>query len=569
MVVGQKDAVESFFQALQRFGLGRLTAILGAGAGVAAVLASVLLHVGAQPESLLYSNLDLKEAQQITADLDQAGIKYELKGDGSTIMVDREAVDKARLLLAGKGLPTAGSVGYEIFDNAPTLGQTEFVQNLDNQRALEGELSRTIKTLHGIASARVHLVMPKRELFEDEAAKPTASVVVGISGADLSGDQVRAIRNLIAGAVPNLKADDVTLLDDRGHALAVGGQDDATVDGAGAQHKSEVEESLRKRLQTVVEGIVGPGAARVMVTAQLDPTSTTQEKVAYDPDGSVVKTQQTQESKDSNSDPTTNGATTASNQIPGGQGPSAGGSSTSQSGQNTETTQYDTSSTKTTTVTGPGELKKLNVSVAVDDIDTPSKDGKTPDTFSKRPDADMQKIHDLVAAAAGIDTTRGDQLQVINVRFNHNIDALGAGARKSMFDFDKNDIMRGAEMGVLVLVAILVIFLVARPLLKFINGGGTGSYLAAANSGGILAMPGVAGAPAGVAAVAGGAASPLAISGGGSAGAVVPHQEADQRIDIARIEGQVKASSVKKVSEFVDRHPEESLSILRGWLHDA
>lgn len=567
MVMGPKDAVESFFQALQRFGIGRLTAILGAGAGVAAVLASVLLHVGAQPEALLYSNLDLKEAQQITADLDQAGIKYELKGDGSTIMVDREAVDKARLLLAGKGLPTAGSVGYEIFDNAPTLGQTEFVQNLDNQRALEGELSRTIKTLHGIASARVHLVMPKRELFEDEAAKPTASVVVGISGADLSGDQVRAIRNLIAGAVPNLKADDVTLLDDRGHALAVGGQDDATVDGAGAQHKSEVEESLRKRLQSVVEGIVGPGAARIMVTAQLDPTSTTQEKVAFDPDGSVVKTQQTSEAKDSNSDPTTNGATTASNQIPGGQGPSAGGSSTSTSGQNTETTQYDTSSTKTTTVVGPGQLKKLNVSVAVDDIDIPSKDGKTPDTFQKRPDADMQKIHDLVAAAAGIDTTRGDQLQVINVRFNHNIDALGAGAKKSMFDFDKNDIMRGAEMGVLVLVAILVIFLVARPLLKFINGGAAGSYLAAANSGGQLAMQGAGGGQmAGVAAVPGGA-SPLAISGSG--GGIVPVQESETRIDIARIEGQVKASSVKKVSEFVDRHPEESLSILRGWLHDA
>ena len=562
--------MESFFQALQRFGFGRLAAIIGAGAGVAAVLASVLLHVGAQPESLLYSNLDLKEAQQITADLDQAGIKYQLKGDGSTVMVDRDSVDKARLLLAGKGLPTAGSVGYEIFDNAPTLGQTEFVQNLDNQRALEGELTRTIKTLHGISSARVHLVMPKRELFEDEGGKPTASVVVGLSGPDLTGDQVRAIRNLLAGAVPNLKADDVTLLDDRGHALALGGEDDASLGGAGAEHKSEVEEGLRKRLQSVVEGIVGPGAARVMVTAQLDPTSTTQEKVAYDPDGSVVHTTQTSDAKDSNSDPTTNGATTASNQIPGGTTGTTGASSTSTSGQNTETTQYDTSSTKTTTVTGAGELKKLNVSVAVDDMDIPSKDGKSPDTFQKRPDADMQKIHDLVAAAAGIDTTRGDQLQVINVRFNHNTDALGAGAKKSMFDFDKNDIMRGAEMGVLVLVAMLVIFLVARPLLKFINGGGAGSYLAAANSGGQLAMAGGAGqvAMAGAPAVAGGA-SPLAITGGAASGSVVPHQEADTRIDIARIEGQVKASSVKKVSEFVDRHPEESLSILRGWLHDA
>ena len=573
MMMGPEDAVESFLQALQRFGIGRLTAILGAGAGVAAVLAAVLLHVGGQPESLLYSNLDLKEAQQITADLDQAGIKYELKGDGSTIMVDRDSVDKARLLLAGKGLPTAGSVGYEIFDNAPTLGQTEFVQNLDNQRALQGELERTIEKLQGISSARVNLVMPKRELFDDAAGKPTASVVVGLSGPDLNGEQVRIIRNLIAGAVPNLKAEDVTMADNRGHALAIGGEDDSSLDGGGAEHKSEVEESLRKRLQSVVEGIVGPGAARVMVTAQLDPSAVTKEDVEYNPDGQVVRTQQTGETKDSNSEGGVNGATTASANIPGGAQPAgASGANTSTSGQTTETTQYEISNTKTTTVTAPGEVKKLNVSVAVDDIAVPSKDGKSPDTFQKRPDADMQKIHDLVAAAAGIDATRGDQLQVINVRFNHNVDALGAGAKTSMFDFDKNDIMRGAEMGVLVLVAVLVIFLVARPLLKFINGGAAGSYLAAATSNGALAMPTGAAAGqmamAGAPGVVGGAVSPLAISGTGGGG-IVPHQEQDQRIDIARIEGQVKASSVKKVSEFVDRHPEESLSILRGWLHDA
>lgn len=565
--------MESFFQALQRFGIGRLTAILGAGAGIAAVLMAVTLHLGQPPQELLYSNLDPKEAGQIGTILDQAGIKFTLQGD-STIMVERGAKDRARVLLSEKNLPTSGGVGYEIFDNAPTLGQTEFVQNINNQRALEGELARTIRTIRGISSARVQLVMPKRELFEDEAAKPTASVVVGLSGPDLGSEQVRVIRNLIASAVPNLKVADVTVADDRGHALALGGEDDGNLSGADAQHKSEVEESLRKRLQSVVESIVGPGAARVMVTAALDPTSTTQEKVAFDPDGSVIHTTQTSESKDQNSDPSVNGATTATNNIPGGQGGTAGGSSTSTSGQQTETTQYDTSSTKTTTVTAPGEIKKLSVSVAVDDLDIPSKDGKAPDTFQKRTDADMQKIHDLVAAAAGIDTTRGDQLQVINVRFDHNVDSVGAAGKKSMFDFDKNDLMRAAEMAVLFVVALLTIFMVARPLLKFINGGGATNYLAAANSGGQLAMPAGAGASAGIGSVAlAGAApagsSPLSISGGGGGGGIVPIQEAEQRIDIARIEGQVKASSVKKVSEFVDRHPEESLSILRGWLHDS
>ena len=172
---------------IQRFGLGRIIAILGGSAGVAAALFAVVMHIGAEPQALLYSNLDLKEASQITQSLDQAGIKYEAKGDGSTIMVPRDKVASTRLLLSGKGLPTSGSVGYEIFDNAPALGQTDFVQNLNRQRALEGELARTIRSLQGVNSARVHLVLPRRQLFEDEAEQPSASVVIGVGGRNPSG----------------------------------------------------------------------------------------------------------------------------------------------------------------------------------------------------------------------------------------------------------------------------------------------------------------------------------------------------------------------------------------------
>jgi flagellar M-ring protein FliF len=570
-------SVESFFAGLQRFGIGRLITILGIAIGVAGVLAAMVLHVAAEPQALLYSNLDLKEASEITTNLDQAGIKYEAKGDGSTIMVQRDQVAKARMLLANKGLPTAGSVGYEIFDNAPALGQTEFVQNLDNQRALEGELARTIRTLRGISSARVHLVMPKRELFSDEAQQPTASVVLGLSGNDLNGDQVRAIRNLIAGAVPNLKPTNVTVVDDRNHLLAAGGEDDNALNGAGLAHKNEVEEALRKRVKEIVEGVVGQGAARVTVTADLDPTSTTQEKVDYNPDGQVVRSTQTTESNDKSTQPDSNGVTTAAANIPGGAQTPGVTTAAQQSGTNSETTNYEISTTKTTTVTAPGEIKKLAVSVAVDDLETPSKDGKAPPTFAKRSADDMKKINDLVAAAVGIDATRGDQLQVINVRFNHNVgDTVGGTAAKApLFDFDKNDIMRAAEIGVLALVAILVIFMVARPLLKALDGPPV-SYLAAANSGGQLAMPGI---PAGVAMAQASPGMPqmaampgqpaMAAPAGAVAAASVPYVEVDPRIDIARIEGQVKASSVKKVSEFVDRHPEESVSILRGWLHDS
>ncbi|WP_349252564.1 flagellar basal-body MS-ring/collar protein FliF [Asticcacaulis sp. EMRT-3] len=559
--------MESFFNGLQRFGIGRLTAILGAAGGVAAVLAMVILHVSAQPQSLLYSNLDLKEASQITQTLDQAGIKYEAKGDGSTIMVNRDEVAKARMMLASKGLPTAASVGYEIFDKAPTLGQTEFVQNLDNQRALEGELARTIDTLQGISSTRVHLVMPRRDLFSETQAQPTASVVVALSGGDLSAESVRAIRNLVAGAVPNLKPENVTLVDDRNHLLAAGGEGDDALDSAGMAEKNAVEDAMRKRVLDIVEGVVGRGAARVMVSADVDQSSTTQEQVEYNPDGQVVRSTSTNSNSESSSDPNAGGATTASANIPGTQqAPNIATTSGNNSKQDSEITNYEISTTKTTKVTGPGQIKKLAISVAVDDVAVPSKDGKSPPTYQKRSDADIQKIHDLVAAAVAAYEQPGDPdpVKVVNISFNHDVDdGEGTLVKKSLLDFTKNDIMRAAEMVVLLIVALLTVFLVARPLIKFI--GTQPGYLVAANGGAQLAGPGGV-QMAGAGALEGGQAGYPAI---GAANQMVPAPAGDERIDIARIEGQVRVSSVKKVSEFVERHPDESVSILRSWLHDT
>jgi flagellar M-ring protein FliF len=192
--------------AVSRFGLGRLAAILGIAAGLAAVFYALTTNLG-EPKALLYSNLDLKEAGSITTALDQAGVKYEVRGDGSTIMVPRSEVAATRLMLSSKGLPTAGSVGYELFDNANALGQTDFVQQLNRQRALEGELARTIRGLEGITSARVHLVLPKRQLFEEEAEQPSAAVTIAVGGREPTAEQVRAMQNLVAGAVPKLRPD--------------------------------------------------------------------------------------------------------------------------------------------------------------------------------------------------------------------------------------------------------------------------------------------------------------------------------------------------------------------------
>jgi len=547
--------VGGFTAAVQRFGIGRLAAVLGVAAGVAAVLVAVMLRVGQAPDALLYSNLDLREASEITTALDAAGVKYSSRGDGSTIFVSRDEVGTARMLLAGKGLVTQGSVGYELFDNQSVLGQTEFQQNLNAKRALEGELARDIMSLRGVSMARVRIALPERALFQSEAAEPTASVVVGLGGREMTAENVRAIRNLIASAVPNLKPGRVTVVDDMNRTLAAGGEDEAF--GAGAEEaKAGTERQLQARILDIVEGVVGPGAARVQVTADIDLSRQTTQEQRFDPDGQVVRSVATNGAENQETSGLADGAATAANNIPGAEPPAQtplGSTST----ETTETTNYEISNTTTTTVKEPGEVRRLAVAVAVDGKWTPAANGEGEATWAARTPAEIAQIKALVAAAVGIDEARGDKLEVTNVRFDRAaLPEGGAEGGGGMFDFGKNDIMRGVELLILLITGLLLIFFVLRPLLKAATGGGGG---AAGGGGG---MPAMVGGP-------GVTQLQTTAAGGGIAGQLAAPTEMEQRLDIARIEGQVKASSVRKVAEFVEKHPDESTAILRSWVHES
>ena len=546
--------MNGFVAALQSFGLGRLAAILGIGAGVAAALFAMTMSLG-QPKSLLYSNLDLKEAGSITQALGQANIKYEVKGDGSTIFVARDQVASTRLLLSSKGLPTSGSVGYEIFDQSNAMGQTDFVQQLNRQRALEGELARTIQSLDGVNSTRVHLVLPKRELFEDEAQQPSASVTIGVGGREPGPEQVRAIQNLVSSAVPNMKPDRVTVVDQHAKTLSGGEGGDAA---AAAGRKSEVEQRLAKTVKTLVDGIVGAGKSRVNVSADLDLSRITTQKESFDPDGQVVRSETTtdENSKENQSNPS--GGVSASANIPGGAGNNADSPTATASGKNESTTNYEITKTTTTEVKEPGQLKRVSVAVAVDGVTAMGKGGK-PGAYAPRSAEEMQRIEQLVRTAVGFDQARGDQITVVNVRFPVEENTEGVTSANPLMGFDKNDIMRGVELAVLAIVAILMMLFIVRPLLRGASGQG--------------GLPALAG-PAGVGRIVGSAdgqprqiqvdpatGQPLALPG--------PSSDIDGRIDVARIEGQVKASSVKRVSEFVEAHPDEAVALLRTWLHET
>lgn len=537
--------MNGFFAALQRFGLGRLAAFVGIGIGLAAALAAVFMNVS-RPNALLYSNLDLKEAGEITRALDQANIRYEAKGDGSTIMVARDQVASTRLLLSGKGLPTAGSVGYEIFDQTGVVGQTDFVQQLNRQRALEGELARTIQSLEGVTSARVHLVLPKKELFEDEIQQPSASVSIGVGAREPTPDQVRAIQNLVAGAVPNMKPDRVTVVDQHAKTLSGGSEGDAmAADG----RKSAVEARVAKTVKTLVEGVVGAGKARVNVTADLDLSQVTIQQETFDPDGQVVRSESTNEESANENQPNQTGAVTAAANIPGAPA-NPDGNVSSTSGRTGTTTNYDISKTVRTEVKEPGQVKRLSVAVAVDGVTAPAgKDGK-PGAYTPRSAAEMQRIEQLVRTAVGFDAQRGDQVTVINVQFPSADSGGGVVTASPLMGFDKNDIMQIVQWVILLIVALLTIFFVVRPLFNGSAGPRTGvTRLVTTVDGQQMMLP-----------TDPSTGEPLALPG--------PDQtEMEQRIEIAKIEGQVKASSIKRVAEFVEAHPEESVALLRTWLH--
>ncbi|MFN4297568.1 MAG: flagellar basal-body MS-ring/collar protein FliF [Brevundimonas sp.] len=542
-----------FTAALQRFGIGRLAAVLGVAAGVAAVLVALMLRVGQEPDALLYSNLDLREAAEITGALSQQGIRYRTRGDGSTIMVHRDDVGTARLMLASSGMVTSGSVGYEIFDTQSVLGQTEFQQNLNEKRALEGELARTIQSMRGVNTARVHITMPRREMFQRQAGDPTAAVVVGVGGRDLTGDQIRAIRNVIASSVPNMRPDRVTVVDEGNRTLAAGAEDEGFTAGLADGRKSEMEAAMTARIRDLVEGVVGVGNARVQVSAEIDTSRQTTQEQRFDPEGQVVRSTSTSASNSQDNQAQPDGAVGAQANIPGGEDPAmiAVGSTT---GDQSEITNYEISNTTTTTVREPGQLQRVSVAVAVDGVLTPAAGADAEPVYAPRSEEDMQRIEALVRSAMGYSADRGDQVSVINVRFSRDApDIGGTDAGAPLLNFTKNDIMRGVELLILLVTGLLLIFFVLRPLLKTARGEGGGGVTA------LQTMP-----------VGNGPAMAGALPSGGSMEALpAPMSDMESRIDIARIEGQVKASSVKKVAEFVSKHPEESVSILRTWVQEG
>jgi flagellar M-ring protein FliF len=534
---------------------------LGAMAGLTIALVGAFVYVMnmmTQPAmSLLYSGLDPRDSSEIVGKLEGMKVAYQLKGDGTTILVPADQALRLRMQLAGSGLPTGGSVGYEIFDRSDTFGQTSFVQNVNLLRALEGELARTIRALDSIENARVHLTIPKRELFVEKEPEPTASVVIRARGTVNAG-QVQSIQNLVASAVPGMKPSTVTVIDEKGILLA-GGQ--AAADSAGAirhdERQAAFEDRVRSQIEAIVSSIVGPGRARVQITADMDFNRITRASETFDPDGQVIRSTQTTNSSANNQNNRAASGVTVTNALPPAAqngAPAAGPGSSSTDTKTEELINYEISKTTSTEVQEGGRIKKLSVAVAVDGSYTTSADGKK--SYLPRKPEEMQQIEQLVRSAIGFDEKRGDQLKVVNLQFNQPEAEILPPPEEPFMGLDKADYWQIAQFAGLGVIALLLIFFVARPLAMRLSTPQASGQVALAAAGGVGALP-PGSAPQALAAGAHGGALPAPTPGAGS------------MINIAQVEGQVKESSVRKVGEIVAKHPDEATAIMRTWLHES
>ncbi|MBI1186461.1 MAG: flagellar M-ring protein FliF [Alphaproteobacteria bacterium] len=544
------NGITSFFG---RLGPTRVFAILGVTALIGAGLFALMFRLGGEEKALLFSDVSIREAGEITQRLDQAGVEYDLSPDGGAIFVPRSRVLDARMMLSADGLPSRGSVGYEIFDKPEALGQTSFQQNINRLRALEGELARTIASLDGVESARVHLVLPERQLFERDRQEPSASIVIQLRRDDLTSGQVRAIRNLVASAVPGLQANRVTILDERGDLLAAAASEDGAsgvaADGVDAR-QAAAEQRIRATVLDIVEGVVGPGRARVQVTAEMDFNRVTETAERFDPEGRVVRSTSTTESTTSNAEGGAQAASASAN-IPDGAGGAGGAGGQAQSESAQETVNYEISRTTRTSVSEGGEIKRLSVAVAVDGTTAPAGENGEPGAYTPRTEEELQRITALVRAGVGFNQERGDTVEVVNLPFAGRAGApAGEAEAGGLFDLSALSPMRLAEVGAMLIAALALIFFVLRPLIAGLVRGNR-----------------AAGPDLGAAALTGpdGASAPALLGPGGAPGT----PGGDTAADMARIEGAMRASTTRRVAEVVEQHPEESAQLIRTWLSNA
>ncbi len=539
--------MNALIEFVRTLGAARIAAMGAVTAVLIGFFAFVIVRVSTPTMAPLFTELSLEDSARIVKELESQGIVYELRGDGSTLLIPKNQVTRLRMKLAETGLPRGGSIGYEIFDKSDALGTTSFVQNVNHLRALEGELARTIRSIDRVAAARVHLVIPERQLFARDKQDPSAAIVLKLRGS-LDTSQIRAVRHLVASAVRGLKPERVSIVNEQGQLLAdgSGNEGDAVTSGMDDRHAS-FEKRLKEQVESIISSVVGPGRARVEVSAEVDYSRVQQTSDTYDPESRVVRSTQTRE--ESSGTGAAEDGVSVGNEVPGGnqRGAPAAPQQRDQSKKSEEVVNYEISRTTRSEVVEAGRVKKISVAVLVDGSYTRSGSGEA--TYQPRSKEEIDRITALVRSAIGYDQKRGDQVEVVNLRFAEMPTVPMMAEDTGFFSklrFTTDDIFQGVEILVIMLLSGLVLLFVIRPLVRRIITPDESVPLQPSPS---------------IAPQAQGEDVP------------VPMPKIDnpaaRLIEVAQIQGEVQAQSIQKVGELAERNPHETVSIVRQWMHET
>jgi len=567
--------VQGFFDFVKSLGAARMAAMAAVTLALIGFFSFLMIQMTTPQMVPLFTDLPPDDSASIIKDLERQAVPYLLKSDGAIILVPQDKVARLRMKLAESGLPKGGGVGYEIFDKTDALGSTTFVQNINHLRALEGELARTIRSIDRVQAARVHLVLPERPLFSRDKVDASASIVLKVRGT-LEPQQVRAIRHLVATAVNGMRPERVSVIDESGKLLADGATPDNPMNGVSSdERKLAYENRLRSEVEAIVSSVVGPGHARVQINADFDINRITQTSDKFDPDGRVLRSSQTREEQSASTD-NNQGAVSAGTELPGGKQQAEGAPKGDQSRKTEEIVNYEISRITKTEVTEAGRINRISAAVLVDGNYTKNDKGEL--AYQPRPKEEIDRIAALVRSAIGFDAKRGDQVEVVNLRFAETTPSPinEATGWMSYLQFTKDDIMRGAEMGVMALLGLVVMFMVVRPLVRrIITPEGMQPGQVVLNPVIAAAAPdAIAGSTGNVAITNVGGGGSITSTGGpnvsivGGDEAVAISNRTSAMIDIAKVQGQVHAQSVQKVGELADKNPHEAVSIIRNWLHE-
>lgn len=546
--------IQSIIDNLRSFGPKRLAMLGAAGALIVAIVLGGSIWLNRPAYETLYVGLDRSDVGQIGLVLSDAGISYDISSDGTSVMVPVGATGKARMLLAERGLPTSNNAGYELFDNVGSFGLTSFMQQVTRVRALEGEIARTIQSIQGIKSARVHIVMSERASFRNAGQEPTASVVIRASHADAAGAAM-SIRHMVAAAVPGLNADKVTVLDSAGELLAAGDDPANNSFSRSMTVERTVETQIEENIRRALAPYLGHENFRASVKAEVDTDSRQTEETIYDPESRVERSVQVVRSNDiANQTEAAPPATVQQNLPEENLGTVEGPTSSEQRERREETTNYELNSKRIATVSNGYSISKVSIAVVVNQARLAAVLGEnaTPEQMAAR----IAEIEKVVATATGFDQARGDLMSVSAVEFIEGID--GVTAQEAGF-FDQ--LSRHVGTMINALAFIVVVFLVSwfglRPLVAAVAGKGAASeqmnfediQLSLPNPLDAAALPGAGGADGGYG---------LA----GDHGMFPDHLSDDIRFKL-------KPAPQDRLSQMVDLNEERSALILRKWASQA